>query len=77
MRLHKITAVDPISNAPLACRFAASMAEARVRRNELMEKLELQKKFVHVVETNVLTQKPDLLAFINGLLEGYDRKDKL
>ena len=73
MQMHKVTVKPPPSFGIVACRFAASMAEARVRRTELMEQFNLPKKFVHVEPIDVPTQKAELISFINGLLKTYDK----
>lgn len=74
MQMYKVTAKAAPALFPVGCRFAASMAEARVRRTELMEQFNLPKKFVHVEPVDVLTQKAELLGFINGLLKTYDKE---
>lgn len=73
MQIYKITATAAPSFHPVACRFAGSMADARTKRNELMERYGLSKKLVHVEPVEALTQKAELLGFINDLLKTYDK----
>jgi hypothetical protein len=50
-------------------RLAASEAEARILRNQMLDNNgDLKKKDLIIEPIDVPTMKPELLAFINGLL---------
>jgi len=64
MRLY---AISILSGRPAA--FAGTMADARAKRQELVEtKEDVKKKDVEISEIEVLTNKTGLLAFLNDLV---------
>lgn len=57
---------------PGAKRYAATNAEARATRDDLVELLGCKKKEVEFEQTDVPTAKAELLAFINSLCAELD-----
>lgn len=53
-------------------RYAATNADARAKRDELVEQLGCKKKDVEIEQAEVPTAKADLLEFINGLCAELD-----
>lgn len=54
-------------------RYAGSMADARAKRDELVEKLGCRKKDVDIEEVDIETGKGPVLDFINALCAEADR----
>lgn len=52
---------------PGAKRYAATNADARAKRDELVERLGCKKKDIEIEQAEVPTAKADLLEFINSL----------
>lgn len=57
---------------PGAKRYAATNADARTTREELVEQLGCKKKDIEIEQTDVPTAKAELLDFINGLCKELD-----
>lgn len=60
---------------PGAKRYAATNADARTKRDELVEQLDCKKKDVEIEQTDIPVAKADLLKFINTLCAETDAKD--
>ena len=58
---------------PGAKRYAATNADARTTREELVEQLGCKKKDIEIEQTDVPTAKAELLDFINGLCKELDK----
>lgn len=65
MRCYQVT-------GPGAKRYAATNADARATRDELVEQLGCKKKDVEIEQVEVPTAKTELLEFINGLCKELD-----
>jgi hemoglobin-like flavoprotein len=59
---------------PGAKRYAATNADARTKRDELVEQLGCKKKDVEIEQAEVPTAKADLLDFINELCTELDEE---
>jgi hypothetical protein len=59
---------------PGAKRYAATNADARSTRDELVEQLGCKKKDVEIEQVDVPTAKAELLGFINGLCKETDEE---
>lgn len=59
---------------PGAKRYAATNADARTTREELVEQLGCKKKDIEIEQTDVPTAKAELLDFINGLCKELDKE---
>lgn len=59
---------------PGAKRYAATNADARTTREELVEQLGCKKKDIEIEQTDVPTAKAELLDFINGLCKELDEE---
>ena len=59
---------------PGAKRYAATNADARSTRDELVEQLGCKKKDVEIEQVDVPTAKAELLDFINGLCKKTDEE---
>jgi hypothetical protein len=59
---------------PGAKRYAATNADARTTREELVEQLGVKKKDIEIEQTDIPVAKADLLEFINGLCAETDVK---
>ena len=57
---------------PGAKRYAATNADARTTREELVEQLGCKKKDIEIEQTDVPTAKAELLDFINELCKELD-----
>lgn len=57
---------------PGAKRYAATNADARATRDELVEQLDCKKKEIEIEQTDIPVAKTDLLKFINGLCAELD-----
>ena len=68
MRCYQVT-------GPGAKRYAATNADARTKRDELVEQLGCKKKDVEIEQVEVPTAKAELLEFINGLCAELDEKE--
>lgn len=68
MRCYQVT-------GPGVKRYAATNADARTTREELVEQLGCKKKDIEIEQTDVPTAKAELLEFINGLCKELDKKD--
>ena len=68
MRCYQVT-------GPGAKRYAATNADARATRDELVEQLGCKKKDVEIEQVDVPTAKAELLEFINGLCAELDEKE--
>jgi hypothetical protein len=53
-------------------RFGSTQADARAKRDELVEKFEVKKSKVTIEEVEIPTGKADLLEFVNNLAEQQD-----
>lgn len=60
---------------PGAKRYAATNADARAKRDELVEQLGCKKKDVEIEQAEVPVAKAELLEFINGLCTELDEKE--
>lgn len=58
---------------PGAKRYAATNADARTTREELVEQLGCKKKDIEIEQTDIPVAKADLLEFINTLCVESDR----
>lgn len=67
MRCYQVT-------GPGAKRYAATNADARAKRDELVEQLGCKKKDVEIEQVEVPTAKAELLEFINGLCAELDEE---
>jgi hypothetical protein len=70
MRAYKVTAKD--GDEVLGTRYAGTQADARTKRDELVEQFKVKKGQVETEETEVPMAKAELLEFINGLAAGSD-----
>ena len=70
MRAYKVTA------AGLGFRFAASQADARAKRDELVEKFEIKKSKVEIEEIEIPTGKAGTLEFINEVAQEADKVEE-
>ncbi len=68
MRCYQVT-------GPGAKRYAATNADARATRDELVEQLGCKKKDIEIEQVEVPTAKAELLEFINGLCAELDEKE--
>ncbi len=59
---------------PGAKRYAATNADARTKRDELVEQLGCKKKDVEIEQVEVPTAKAELLEFINELCVELDEE---
>lgn len=59
---------------PGAKRYAATNADARTTREELVEQLGCKKKDIEIEQTDVPTAKAELLDFINGFCKELDEE---
>lgn len=59
---------------PGAKRYAATNADARTKRDELVEQLGCKKKDVEIEQTDVPVAKAELLDFINELCTELDEE---
>lgn len=67
MRCYQVT-------GPGAKRYAATNADARAKRDELVEQLGCKKKDVEIEQVEVPTAKAELLEFINELCAELDEE---
>jgi len=67
MRCYQVT-------GPGAKRYAATNADARAKRDELVEQLGCKKKDVIIEQTDIPVTKAELLEFINGLCAELDEE---
>lgn len=58
---------------PGAKRYGSTQADARTKREELVELIGCKKKDVEIEEVEVPVSKADLLEFINGLCAESDK----
>lgn len=75
MRCYKVIVMGtaPTEFRPAsAVRYAATNADARALREELMAEFKVKKKDVEVVQAEVPTAKADLLGFLNDMLKPRD-----
>lgn len=70
MRAYEVVAPGPVK------RYAGTSADARSTREALMAQTGAKKKDVSIDEVEIPTAKPDLLGFLNGLLEQQDPEDE-
>lgn len=70
MRAYEVKAMD--DDELLGRRFGATQADARAKRDELMEKFSIKKSACTIEEVEIPTAKADLLEFINGHMEEAD-----
>lgn len=68
MRAYKVS-------AGIHIRLAASQADARAKRDELVDKFNFKKKDVLIEELELPTGKAELLPAINELLSAHDDKE--
>jgi hypothetical protein len=61
---------------PGAKRYAATNADARTTREELVEQLGVKKKDIEIEQTDIPVAKAELLKFINGLCANPDAKEE-
>ena len=57
-------------------RYCGSMAEGREYRLIMMNEFQVPKKSILVEPATILTSKPDLIGFLNGLLTRIDATPK-
>jgi hypothetical protein len=60
---------------PGAKRYGSTQADARAKRDELVDQLGCKKKDVEIEEVEVPVSKADLLEFINGLCAEADKAE--
>ncbi len=70
MRAYQITAKD--GDTVLGTRYAGTQADARTKRDELVETFDVKKNQVTIDEVEVPVAKADLLEFINELASKAD-----
>lgn len=70
MRCYLVTATK--NDETVAKRLAPTNAAAREVREELMEQCNVKKKDVSIEDHDVPVAKPDLLAYLNDLLQKSD-----
>ena len=68
MRCYKV-------EAPGCVRLAPTGGEARAYRQAMVEERDIKKKDVDINPVELKTAKPELLSFLNGLLEYLDDKE--
>ena len=61
---------------PGAKRYAATNADARAKRDELVERLGCKKKDIEIEQTDIPVAKAELLNFINELCIELDEEPK-
>jgi hypothetical protein len=71
MRCYLVTAKNS-DDVSVGRRLASTNADARAIREDLMENFDLKKKDVTIEDHEVPVAKPDLLAYLNGLLAEQD-----
>jgi hypothetical protein len=70
MRAYEVRAYE--GEELLGRRFGASQADAKAKRDELIEKFGVKKSATSIEETEIPTGKSDLLEYINGLMAEDD-----
>ena len=70
MRAYEVQAME--GGELLGRRFGATQADARAKRDELVEKFGVKKSAVTIQEAEIPTAKAELLEFINGFMEADD-----
>lgn len=70
MRAYKIFVKDGPTS--LATRYGSTQADARTKRDALVEQFKVKKSEVEIQEVEISTAKDDLLAFINELAAKAD-----
>lgn len=70
MRAYQVTAKD--GDTVLGTRYAGTQADARTKRDELVETFDVKKNQVTIDEVEVPVAKADLLEFINELASKAD-----
>ena len=74
MRAYDVKAVDDDDNL-IGRRFGGSNADARAKRDDLIEKFDIKKSQVSIEETEIPTDKAGLLEFLNAVMEEVDATD--
>lgn len=57
-------------------RFGATQADARAKRDELVEKFDVKKSTIEIEEIEIPAGKADLLEFINTLAAESDKEEE-
>lgn len=70
MRTYQVTAQE--GETVLATRYGSTQADAREKRDALVEQFSIKKSQVTIEEVDVSLAKPELLAFINELAAKAD-----
>lgn len=70
MRAYKVVAAE--GDTTLGFRFGSTQADAKEKRDSLMEQFSIKKSAVLIEEVEIPVAKAELLAFINELAEGQD-----
>jgi len=70
MRAYKVTAAE--GETVLGFRFGSTQADAKAKRDELMEQFSIKKSAIETEEVEIPVAKAELLAFINELAAGQD-----
>lgn len=70
MRAYQVTAAD--GDTTLATRYGSTQADARAKRDELVEQFNVKKSAVTIEEVEIPVAKADLLEFINKLASKAD-----
>lgn len=61
---------------PGAKRYAATSADSRAKRDELVEQLGCKKKDIEIEQTEIPVAKAELLEFVNGLCAKLDEENQ-
>jgi len=72
MRAYEVKAVEGDDDELLGRRFGATQADARAKRDELMEKFGVKKSACTIEEVEIPMAKAELLEFINELASEND-----
>lgn len=61
-------------HCPDATRYAGSMAEARTKRQELVDTYGIKKASIEIEDYDFSTKKTDIVIALNAIAESYDAK---
>ena len=73
MRAYTVTATD--DDVQVAVRYAGTNADAKAKKDELVEKFDLKKNQVVIEQVEIPVDKNGLLEFINELSEKSDMEE--
>lgn len=74
MRVYQVSA--EVDEVVVATRYGSTAADAKTKRDELVEALELKKSQVTIEQIEIPTHKADFLEWLNELVTGYDAGDE-